>query len=81
MSARIDAAILAVVAERGPDKSACPSDVARRLDPDDWRALMDPVRKAAAALARDGRIVVTQKGAPVDIETARGPVRLRIARG
>jgi hypothetical protein len=34
----------------GTDRSICPSEVARALDPD-WRRLMSPVRRAAAELA------------------------------
>lgn len=68
-------AILETLAARGPGKTICPSDVARQLA-DDWRPLMGQVRAVAARLAADGRIQVTQKGAVLDIETARGPVRL-----
>jgi hypothetical protein len=37
---------------------------------------MEPVREAAAGLADAGRIEVTQKGEPVRIGEARGPIRL-----
>jgi hypothetical protein len=57
--------------------SICPSEVARAAAPDCWRALLPAVRAAAARLAAQGRIVVTQRGRPVDIRTVRGPVRLR----
>ena len=63
--------------------TACPSEVARALEPDNeaaWRALMGPVRAAAARLAAAGELVVTQAGTPVDPGTATGPVRLRPAR-
>lgn len=73
-------AILSLVAERGPGKSICPSEAARLVDPADWRAQMDAVRGAAAALAREGVIVATQKGRPVDIAAAKGPVRLAAAK-
>ncbi|MEM7523310.1 MAG: DUF3253 domain-containing protein [Pseudomonadota bacterium] len=75
-------AIQSLCAARGPQKSICPSEAARVLagEDGDWRALMDAVRDAAAALIADGRIEATQRGAVVDIATARGPIRLRLGR-
>jgi hypothetical protein len=72
----VEAAILEAVHRRGAGRTLCPSEVARAMAPDDWRGLMPLVRAAAARLARQGAIAVTQKGAPVDAETARGPIRL-----
>ncbi|TVQ57050.1 MAG: DUF3253 domain-containing protein [Rhodobacteraceae bacterium] len=68
-------AILDLLARRRTGGSICPSEAARALGPD-WRAAMPMVRRAAGALAAEGRIVVTQRGAVVDIADARGPVRL-----
>lgn len=76
----IAAAILDLVHQRGGHKTACPSEVAKTLSAE-WRALMPDVRRVAGALAQDGQIAVTQKGAPVDAETARGPIRLGLPRG
>ncbi|MGF1500453.1 MAG: DUF3253 domain-containing protein [Paracoccaceae bacterium] len=73
--ARIRAEILARVAERGAGRTICPSEVARALS-EDWRPLMPAVREAAAALAAEGRLRVTQKGVEVDATSARGPIRL-----
>jgi hypothetical protein len=73
----IVAAILRAVAARGRDKSVCPSEVARALDPVDWRALMPAVRTAASALAQAGRIRITQGGRRLD-GPWRGPIRLRL---
>lgn len=75
----IEAAILAVLRERGRDKTACPSEVARALDADHWRPLMAPVREAAARLVDRGMIEALQRGRVVDIATARGAIRLRLA--
>lgn len=77
MSARIEAEILRQVAERGPDKSICPSEVARALEPD-WRTLMTAVRRAAIRLAEAGRIDILRKGKPVTAEEVRGVIRLRL---
>jgi hypothetical protein len=72
-------AIRALLAQRGPDKTICPSEAARALDPDGWRAQMPTVREAAARMAAEGEIEATQGGAAVDPLAARGPIRLRIA--
>lgn len=73
-------AILELLAQRDPGKTICPSDAARALAGDDaFRPLMDLVRSAAAELVEAGRIEVTQKGKPVQIGSAVGPVRLKAA--
>jgi len=71
------AAILRLAEARGDGATFCPSEAARAVDPDGWRALMPAVRAAAAGLAAEGRIDVLQKGRPADPATARGPIRLR----
>ena len=76
--ARVEAALLALAEARG-DASFCPSEAARRLS-EDWRPLMGEVRRVAAGLARDGRLVALQRGEPVDAEAARGPIRLAAPR-
>jgi len=73
----IERSMLALVAERAP-RTVCPSEVARRLAPDDWRPLMGDVREVAADLAARQRVVVTQKGRPIDLASAHGPVRLAL---
>src|SRR5688500_14446261 len=72
----IEAAMRELLAERGT-ATACPSEVARRLDADHWRELMDPVRSTAARLQKRGVVDVYQRGRPIDIADARGPIRLR----
>ncbi len=73
------AAVLALLRHRAPDRTICPSDAARVAGGERWRAAMPAARAAAAALADDGVVEVRQRGAPVDLRAARGPVRL--ARG
>lgn len=70
--------MLDLVQQRGPQQSVYPEEVARRLDPAEWRALMHDVRLMAHRLVEEGRIVVTQGGRPVDIRTASGPVQLQL---
>ena len=60
-------------------QSACPSEVARLLDEKHWRTHMQAVRDAAARLAKRGRIDVLQRGEKVDVASARGAIRLRLA--
>lgn len=57
---------------RGRGKTFCPSEAARALSAD-WRPLMAQVRRVAATLED---IEASQKGTPVDPETAKGPIRL-----
>ena len=68
-------AILALAAERGPGKTFCPSEAARRMA-EDWRPLMPEIRRVADALAAEGRLRITQGGETVEAETAEGPIRL-----
>ncbi len=77
---RIEAEILALTEARGPDKSICPSEVARALD-EDWRRLMTEVRRGAVRLAEAGRIEILRKGKPIDPASIRGVIRLRRVRG
>lgn len=74
----LEEAVLALVTERGPRASVCPSEVARRVEPEAWRPLMEPVRRAARRLAARGVVGFEQGGRAVDPGTARGPVRLRL---
>ena len=76
--ATAERAILELLAKRDAGKTICPSDAARALGGDDgFRPLMPLVRDAARALVGAGRIEVTQSGRRVDIDQARGAIRLR----
>ena len=64
--------------QRDEGKTICPSEAARALAGDNgFRELMPLVRDAARAMVADGEIDVTQKGEVVDLDAARGPIRLR----
>ena len=72
-------AILSLVGGRGAGKSVCPSEVARALAPDDWRAHMDGVRAEARVLAKAARLRVTQGHKTLTPDGAwKGPIRLRL---
>jgi len=73
---RLERAIGALLDRRAP-ASICPSDAARAVEPQAWRALMPRARAAAGRLAAAGAVEVTQRGEVVDVATARGPVRVR----
>jgi Protein of unknown function (DUF3253) len=77
VDARLERAIEALLDQRRPDASICPSEAARSVDPEGWRDLMPAARAAAGRLAAAGEIEVTQGGAVVDVADARGPVRVR----
>ncbi|MFE4547356.1 DUF3253 domain-containing protein [Streptomyces sp. NPDC056785] len=75
----MEAAILELLDQRASGSSVCPSEVARALDHAEggkWRELMEPVHRAAVRLAETGRVVITQRGVPVDARKVRGPIRI-----
>jgi hypothetical protein len=79
----IEAMLLRLVAERGPGKTVDPTEAARALGgdhPDQWGPLMQPIRKAAVALAEQGRVVILRKGKPVDPRDFKGVYRLTAPR-
>ncbi len=80
--AALEAAILGLLAERGRDKTICPSEAARAVggkdERGDWEGLMEPARAAARRLVAAGKIVITQGGRVVDASTAKGPIRLKL---
>ncbi|GJE75038.1 DUF3253 domain-containing protein [Methylorubrum suomiense] len=83
--AEIEETMLRLVAERGSDKTCCPSEVARALGgphPDGWGPLMQPVRRVAVRLTKEGRVQIVRKGKPVaDPDDFRGIYRLSQPRG
>jgi hypothetical protein len=79
----LEQAILRLVGARGPDKTICPSEAARAVGgdhPDGWGPLMQPIRKIAVRLAKEGRIVILRKGRIVDPDDFRGVYRLSLPR-
>ncbi len=73
----ITTAMLQIAAERGPEKSLCPTDVARAVSAEDWRPLLGAVRKVAADLARQGKIEILRKGKPINPDEMLGVIRFR----
>ena len=72
--------ILTLVAERGPDKTICPSEAARVVGGENWRDAMPVIHAAARALAEEGAVELRQGGKPCATEGIVGPYRIA-ARG
>jgi hypothetical protein len=75
----IESVILDLLSQREAGLTISPMDVARRLGgdhPDGWGPLMQPVRRVAVRLMKEGRLVITRKGRPVDPDDFRGVYRL-----
>jgi hypothetical protein len=85
----LEAAILELLEARAVGATICPSEAARRVhdgrvdhgeDPEGWRPLLEPARRAARRLVAAGTLEILQQGRVVDPSTAKGPIRLRRAR-
>lgn len=77
----VEAAILGLAAARGAGKTICPSEAARALagpDPQAWSRMMPAVRRAAIALMKAGRVVITRKGRAVDPDDFKGVYRIAV---
>jgi hypothetical protein len=77
MSSPVETALFDLLAERAP-KSVCPSEVAKRADPEGWRRLLPQVKSLAVGLARTGRLEILRHNKPVDPNAFRGVYRLRL---
>jgi hypothetical protein len=80
----LESTILKLAAAAGPGKTIAPTDAARAVGgdhPDGWGPLMQPIRRIAVRLMKEGRIVITRKGRPVDPDDFRGVYRLKLPEG
>ncbi|MGC1206716.1 MAG: DUF2256 and DUF3253 domain-containing protein [Ornithinimicrobium sp.] len=81
----LEKSILSLLATRKRGATICPSDAAKAVAGNDdstqeqWRALMEPARRAARRLVAAREVEITQGGQVVDPSTARGPIRIRRA--
>ena len=78
MDAALEKAILDLLRERGAGKTICPSEAARRVEPEGWELLMEPARAAARRLQAAGKLVIMQGGQRVDPSHAKGAIRLKL---
>jgi hypothetical protein len=74
---QIQQTILEMAEARAPDKTVCPSEIARELFPADWRKHMAEVRDLAIELHKAGEVTITQKGEPIDVNYIKGPIRIK----
>ena len=74
--ARTRDTILTLVTARGAGKTICPSEVAKELDPENWRSLLTKVRRTAQAMAKQGEIAIYRKGKPIELDAMKGVIRL-----
>jgi hypothetical protein len=74
----LSSTILRVATERGHEKTTCPSEIARMLFPDDWSDHMKEIVNLAIDLHHQGKVVITQKGVPIDVDHIKGPIRIKI---
>ena len=79
VDAELEATLRRLLDARGAAKTVCPSEVARAVGGEDWRALVEPARAAARRLVAAGEAEITQGGKVVDPSTAKGPIRVRRA--
>lgn len=73
--------MMRLATKRGPEKTICPSEVAREItgsDPEAWRPLMGPIRDHAVDAAKAGLIAIKQGGQPVDPDDFFGIYRVAI---
>jgi hypothetical protein len=83
LESELEDAILTLARARGADKSIDPSEPAKHVAAargSDWHSLMQPVRRAAVSLAKQGRLVILRKGKPVDPADFKGVYRLTVPR-
>ncbi len=73
----LETAILELLDARAGGATLCPSEAARRVGGDEWRASMEFARRAARRLVARGEVEITQAGRVVDPSTAKGPIRVR----
>ncbi len=74
-------AILALVNERGPGKTICPTEAARAVSEEHWRKVLPDVRAEAVRLAKAGAIAIYRKGKPVNPDAFKGVYRLGLPSG
>jgi len=77
--AALEQTILDLVSGLEPGKTIAPADAAQKLagkSSEAWGPLMQPLRRIAVRLAKEGRIVIYRKGAQADPDDFKGIYRL-----
>jgi len=73
----LEVAIDALLDGQAQGATICPSEAARRIEPDGWRTLIEPARRAARRMVAAGTLEILQDGRVVDPSRVKGPIRLR----
>lgn len=73
---RLEAAVVELLAARPAGATICPSEAAREVFGEEFRAHMEDARRAARRLSHRGVTVIRQRGREVDAATFRGPIRI-----
>lgn len=72
----VEEQILALLADRRPGATICPSEAAKARFGEGFRERMELTRRAARRLAHRGIVEITQKGKRVDPADFSGPIRI-----
>ena len=75
----LEAAILALLADRPAGGTILVADAARAVGDDRWQELAEPARRAARRLVVAGEVDILQAGKVVDASTAKGPFQVRLS--
>lgn len=78
---QLETAMLRLLREHGVGGTISPAEAAQAVGgkhPDGWGPLMQPARRVAIALMKQGHLVIIRKGRPVDPDDFRGVYRLRL---
>jgi hypothetical protein len=78
MISPIEDAIFRLLEEAPEGKSIDPMNVAKVVDPENWRHRLGHVRNEAVRLAQIGKLVVLRHNKPADPGRFRGVYRLRL---
>lgn len=70
--------MLALLNDKGHEKSICPSEVARLCFPNNWREKMKEVREVAKEMNKHGEVLITQRGLVVTLDEVKGPIRIKL---
>jgi len=78
MKSILETAIMEMGRQRNGN-NFCPSEIVRWMYPQDWREFMPDIQQEMMRLYNDGKIIVMQKGVPVEKGTKPvGPVRILV---
>jgi hypothetical protein len=78
MNRRIEAAVRALLHSRQPDRSICPSDVARIVGGATWRTVLPVVRDRAVRMMERGEVQILRRGRNVTTNPTAGVLRYRL---